>query len=199
MFSRLIIFIAFILLLVSCNHISKNTNNKNAIENSNKIVVINFWSIFCLPCLQEFPQFSSLNNFYADNKIVSFYGLALNSEDEIKQFLSKDTTDLLGNIYSRMNFNNSVKIIPYYFYSSQINPTSDIVIPDHRNDIRLDSLTLQYKIKGIPTTIVYFRGKEVKRVVGFSEDYDYYQAIKLTIDSLFRPNYLSETSHYRSR
>lgn len=53
-----------------------------------KVVVINCWFVRCTPCKAEMPDLNTLVKDYADNPKVAFISLCLDSESEIKRFLS---------------------------------------------------------------------------------------------------------------
>lgn len=155
-------------------------------EKQNKIVVINFWSTFCSPCLKELPVFSKLKESYRNNQQISFYLIALNSPDEINRFISGDSTDILGNLYNKLNFTNTVEIIPYYKYSSSINTLSKVVKPSTQNTSDFIKLKSRYQIEGIPTTIIYYKGEEIKRFIGYSGDDPFFYKLSFTLDSLIK-------------
>lgn len=52
-----------------------------------RILVVNFWATWCLPCRDEMPGFSRLHGKYA-GKGVQFVGIAFDSADKIKEFSS---------------------------------------------------------------------------------------------------------------
>ena len=62
--------------------------NKRTIKLSsfkNKIVIINFWSTWCAPCIEELPSLNKLAGYYPENLVI----LAVSNEqtDNIKNFL----------------------------------------------------------------------------------------------------------------
>ncbi|TSD64139.1 TlpA family protein disulfide reductase [Inquilinus sp. KBS0705] len=57
----------------------------------NKIVVLNFWFVGCVPCRNEIPELNKLVAKYAGNPNVIFLGIALDHETEIKEFLKSNT------------------------------------------------------------------------------------------------------------
>ena len=61
-------------------------------------------------------------------------------------------------------------ILAFYKYDSKLNPKNLVVVPNQKNDTALTILTSKFKIEGLPTTIIYFKGKEYKRIVGFGGD-----------------------------
>lgn len=50
-----------------------------------KVLVVNFWATWCLPCREEMPGFSRLHTKYAA-KGVQFVGIAFDSADKVKEF-----------------------------------------------------------------------------------------------------------------
>lgn len=54
-----------------------------------KIVVLNFWFIYCAPCVAEMPALNKLVNDYKDKEVV-FLAFGLESQQEIKAFLQEN-------------------------------------------------------------------------------------------------------------
>lgn len=54
-----------------------------------KTVVINFWSTWCPPCVEEMPMFSEAQTAYKDKNVV-FVGIAADQADNVKAFLQKN-------------------------------------------------------------------------------------------------------------
>jgi thiol-disulfide isomerase/thioredoxin len=54
-----------------------------------KIIVLNFWFIACGPCIKEMPTLNKLVDKYKSDENIIFLGLALDSNEEIKEFLKK--------------------------------------------------------------------------------------------------------------
>lgn len=53
-----------------------------------KVVIVNFWASWCVPCLEEFPSLVKLQDKYKDNK--DFLILAINTDDsEIEKKINK--------------------------------------------------------------------------------------------------------------
>lgn len=50
-----------------------------------KVLVVNFWATWCMPCREEMPGFSRLQTQYAA-KGVQFVGIAFDSADKVKEF-----------------------------------------------------------------------------------------------------------------
>ena len=54
-----------------------------------KTLVINFWSTWCPPCVEEMPMFSEAQTAYKDKNVV-FVGIAADQADNVKAFLQKN-------------------------------------------------------------------------------------------------------------
>ncbi|MGV0997929.1 MAG: TlpA family protein disulfide reductase [Fluviibacter sp.] len=53
-----------------------------------KVVVVNFWSTWCPPCVEEMPMFSEVQTQWKDKNVV-FVGIAADQADNVKEFLNK--------------------------------------------------------------------------------------------------------------
>ena len=58
-----------------------------------KILVLNFWFIHCISCVQEMPELNKLVAQYKDRKDIHFLGIALDKEDSLKKFIKKNKFD----------------------------------------------------------------------------------------------------------
>ncbi|HWJ25231.1 MAG TPA: TlpA disulfide reductase family protein [Flavisolibacter sp.] len=181
---RFFIITIVIVLCVSCQYNSSNKKSLESLTSSNDIVVVNFWSIFCTPCLKELPELNKVYNQYKGSKKISIVAVALNSKAEISQFLSGDTTNILGRIYKRSNYELTLPIIPLYEYDSQINYSTLSVGNNFKNKAKIDSIKREYKLQGTPTTIIFYKGKEVGRIVGFPTSSDYNTKLTEYIEKL---------------
>ena len=77
---------------------------------ADKVVVVNFWATWCVPCIKEIPSFNKLNRDFA-SKGVAVYGIGMDEEglERIKPFLAKhpmEYTVALGN----PGFNQAYKL-----------------------------------------------------------------------------------------
>ncbi len=54
----------------------------------NKIVVLNFWASWCVPCVEEIPEFSALQTEFS-GKGVQFIGIGIDSAKNIAEFQKK--------------------------------------------------------------------------------------------------------------
>ena len=59
-----------------------------------KTVVVNFWSTWCPPCIEEMPMFSEAQAAYKDKNVV-FVGIAADQADNVKEFLQKTPVSYL--------------------------------------------------------------------------------------------------------
>lgn len=50
-----------------------------------KVLIINYWATWCLPCREEMPGFSRLQDKYRD-KGVQFVGISIDTVDKITEF-----------------------------------------------------------------------------------------------------------------
>ena len=57
-----------------------------------KTVVVNFWSSWCPPCIEEMPMFNELQGQWKDKGVV-FVGIAADQADNIRTFLKKTPVD----------------------------------------------------------------------------------------------------------
>jgi thiol-disulfide isomerase/thioredoxin len=56
---------------------------------SNKVVIINYWFIGCMPCREEMPELNKLVNLYKSNPAVVFLGVAPDSKENLIKALKK--------------------------------------------------------------------------------------------------------------
>ena len=59
-----------------------------------KIVHINFWSVTCAPCIEEFPELNELKALYGEDDVI-FLAIAPESESKVKKVLSKHPLDYI--------------------------------------------------------------------------------------------------------
>ncbi|MEO7315703.1 MAG: TlpA disulfide reductase family protein [Ginsengibacter sp.] len=189
LFVALILLVIFNLNMCTAQRVYVDPNQQ--IENEiagKKIVVLNFWSIFCLPCLKELPAISNLYNSYRDDKNISIYTIALNSGDELNQFFSGDTTNIYGKIYKKLNLKITFPIITYNIHNNDFNYKLNAISTNVKNDSALSLLYSKFHLVGIPTTIIFFKGKEYKRFIGFEGDEVQYQK-KISENLSYLSNY----------
>lgn len=120
------------ILFDSTNNIKQSIkirNNKIDFKNMDKpIVILNFFSSWCLPCIGQTPYLSDLQNKYKKN--ISIMGLVVNediSNNEIKEFKKK----------------NNVK-----FFLSNDQENNNQIISILKKNLNIDKLTL-------PLAVIY--------------------------------------------
>jgi len=59
----------------------------NSEELKGKVVVMNFWFIGCVGCMDEIPKLSTLADKFRDNKDVVFLAVATNTPQDLRTFL----------------------------------------------------------------------------------------------------------------
>lgn len=83
-----------------------------------KIVILNFWATWCMPCLKEIPEFIQLQEKYKEQGL-QFIGIALQEADEIKPYMMKTAMNypsLLGMEKVKevaRSFGNRFVVLPY--------------------------------------------------------------------------------------
>jgi peroxiredoxin len=55
-----------------------------------KVVVLNFWFIACVPCLQEIPELNKIALSYANNPNIVFIAVALDNKDDLQRFIKSN-------------------------------------------------------------------------------------------------------------
>jgi peroxiredoxin len=90
-----------------------NGESFNLEEEKNKILVINWWSTSCSPCIAEIPGFNKLVDKYKSNNEIVFLAIAWDTEKRIKNFLAENefaykhrlyndqTVKLFGGVFPR--------------------------------------------------------------------------------------------------
>ncbi|MGN6495646.1 MAG: TlpA family protein disulfide reductase [Agriterribacter sp.] len=181
----LFLVIVFSLVGIMLRIINAKKQKENLISKKGKIEVVNFWSIFCGPCLKELPSLNIVYHRYKNFENFTMVAIALNSNNEINQFLSGDTSTIWGKRRKYLESQIDFKVIPYYNHDSVLDSTRQLVIPNKKNYSLLEIITSKYQLEGIPTTIIFFNGKECKRLLGFSGNEEEYQTtICAVVDSL---------------
>lgn len=119
-------------------------------ENQGKVVVLNFWATWCVPCREEFPHLVQLADKYRDRGLrLLFVSMDENDQTEqVKKFLQEQKVNFDTFIRAGGNFEAMVNSID----------------PDW--------------IGAIPATFVFDRqGHKVKSLVGGQEYEDFEKAV----------------------
>ena len=54
-----------------------------------KIVVFNYWGIWCKPCVKEIPQLNKLAKYYSNRDDIIFLAVSSDSEKSLKKFIKR--------------------------------------------------------------------------------------------------------------
>lgn len=153
----------------------------------NKITIINIWSTFCGPCLEELPAINQLYETLKANKNVKFLTIAMNTEDELDQFVySTDTSNpykrafLLSKV-QRLTMPIAIGSKSGYIISNQKNGKFIAHVADIKED---DMVYHAFNFRAVPTTLIYNNGVLVYKIPGNDSN------LKGKIDSLLRSNIL---------
>ena len=65
----------------------KNAKEEKIILKAGKPIIINFWATWCVPCVEEFPQFEELNAKYGDK--IDFVMISDEEMTKIEKFKAK--------------------------------------------------------------------------------------------------------------
>jgi thiol-disulfide isomerase/thioredoxin len=130
---------------------------RNLVEERNeKILVLNFWATWCVPCVEEFPELSRIAMQYAGNGV------------DVVAVSIDDAGDL------------NTKVIPF------INGQSNRIryfINDFENDERMINAVSKDWSGAIPATVIYnSKGKQIKILLGKQT----YTSFKKEIEALLR-------------
>lgn len=83
-----------------------------------KVLILNFWATWCIPCLKEIPEFIQLQEKYGEQGL-QFVGIALQEADEIRPYMMKtgmNYPSLLGIEKVKevaRSFGNRFVVLPY--------------------------------------------------------------------------------------
>jgi len=83
-----------------------------------KVVLINFWATWCLPCLKEIPELIALQNQYGEQGL-QVIGIALQNTEEVIDFVDKHDMSypvLAGEaevIVIAQSYGNHIGALPY--------------------------------------------------------------------------------------
>jgi thiol-disulfide isomerase/thioredoxin len=133
------------------------SNLEKLIKNRNgKVLFLNVWATWCLPCKEEFPDIVKLSNTYIDIEIV---GLSVDYPDEVES-----------------------KIIPFI---KSHNVKFKIFVQDFRNiDDLINYLNKDWN-GGIPTTFIFDTTGTQRAFIFGKHNYNYFkQEIEKVINDL---------------
>jgi peroxiredoxin len=104
--------------------------NGNTIHSSDlkgKIVHINFWSITCAPCIEEFPELNALKEKYADSPAI-FLAIAPESIEKVERVITKNPLDYTIVAAADAYFNElGIKGYPVNFFIKPDGTIMDVI------------------------------------------------------------------------
>ncbi|PHR10662.1 MAG: thiol-disulfide oxidoreductase [Aequorivita sp.] len=65
-----------------------NGEEINFSQSEGKVIIVNFWAIWCPPCVAEMPSFQKLYDSYGDK--VDFYFVTTEESEKVNKFLTKN-------------------------------------------------------------------------------------------------------------
>jgi thiol-disulfide isomerase/thioredoxin len=71
-----------------------------------KTVVVNFWSTWCPPCVEEMPMFSEIQAQWKDKDVI-FVGIAADQADNVKAFIKKTPVNYIIAVGEQAGFDLS--------------------------------------------------------------------------------------------
>lgn len=94
-----------------------NGNLYTSENTKGKIVVLKCWFIHCKKCVEEMPELNKIVQQYKNRKDVVFIGLATDSDDDLRKFLSKKdfAYAVIPNQETYMKNSLGTKIFPTHY------------------------------------------------------------------------------------
>ncbi|MDX1811477.1 MAG: TlpA disulfide reductase family protein [Gammaproteobacteria bacterium] len=87
-------------------------------EWKNRVVILNFWATWCVPCRKEIPLLNSLQKNHS-SKELQIVGIAIDHWAAVKKYVSEipiDYVNLIGNIDATLlvkRYGNDRGVLPY--------------------------------------------------------------------------------------
>lgn len=87
---------------VSIDNIDASSANELMKNKTNKLIMINLWATWCVPCVEEFPDLVTMNRMYRDRdfKMITISMDAMKDKDKALAFLKKKESSSQNYIYS---------------------------------------------------------------------------------------------------
>lgn len=103
----------------------ENLNGEKVIVRSGKPIVITFWATWCVPCVEEFPEFEELNKQYSDK--VDFLMVSDEEVSKIEKFKVKKgyTLEMIRSLKTLDKYGLMIRPATY-FYDSKGNLVNKI-------------------------------------------------------------------------
>jgi thiol-disulfide isomerase/thioredoxin len=140
-----------------------------------KITVVNIWSTFCGPCLQELPDLHKLYDTYKNNSRVAFISIALNNEEELDQFNNQpDSSNPYKQAFQASRLDSFyLPTLPILKGGNKVSTMNGQWAIKPADTAELNGIMRRLNITGVPTIFVYNEdGSLAKKVEGMrTEDY----------------------------
>ncbi len=93
--------------------------DKASLPLKNKYLVLNFWATWCLPCVEELPELSQLNE-SLNNDEIEFIGVSIDDGEKTKKFFKANELTSFKIVYSEQDamtlsekLGNDKSVVPY--------------------------------------------------------------------------------------
>jgi thiol-disulfide isomerase/thioredoxin len=121
---------------------------KNKIENRNgKILFVNFWASWCVPCVEEFPELVKIYNEHKNSK-VDFLSVSVDLpsdiETKVKPFLTEQSADF-----------------------------SVVVVEEKKSDEVINLINPEWN-GAVPVTVIYDKNGKRKEFISEAKDYEFF-------------------------
>jgi len=96
-------------------HLQNLTGQKTGLQDyPAKITILNFWAVWCKPCVQEFPELNQIYNKFRNNGVIVL-GISMSpSKEQILKFTGKHKVDfpILIDVREELSNKYSVSNLP---------------------------------------------------------------------------------------
>ncbi|MBT4990091.1 MAG: TlpA family protein disulfide reductase [Rickettsiales bacterium] len=84
--------------------LNRNRELKSIFDYKNKVILVNFWATWCLPCVKELPKLNNLKTKYKDKIEIITISIDSSEFDEVKTFFDKMNLKSLNYYMDHNNF-----------------------------------------------------------------------------------------------
>ena len=86
----------------------QNSNFYTKYFESNKLICLNTWATWCVPCIDEIPNLNKLKNDYA-NKDIAFLSLSIDDDSlKLRKFLDKKTFNFEDITLNNLSYRDAI-------------------------------------------------------------------------------------------